>query len=307
MGSRVSIRSVGILVALVGSVALVPSSGHSPPDFGEPLAGLTPEQLERFEEGEEEFAEVETVPERARSRLQRRFLRHLSLRTRRRRGQHTPGDAIWPDALQRAVRPPLPVRRIADSGTRNRRRRGLRIPGRGRAPRGPDRRQAADDASLRARPRGRRARLDVLVARVLREVQLGPRRAGIVSVVTNLATGKQAAGKFGWKGQNPTLFISRVTRTSTRWGSRARCFPTRTARGGDCDSLCLQPAAGHQRRRLRRPAFADFMTFLAPPPRGPMNGAAFAGERKFDELGLRQLPQRRRSGRAATRSRHSNR
>jgi len=29
---------------------------------------------------------------------------------------------------------------------------------------------------------------------------------GTVSVVTNIATGQNAVGKFGWKGQNPTLF-----------------------------------------------------------------------------------------------------
>jgi hypothetical protein len=63
MGSRVSIRSVGLLAGLLSSAALVPSSGPSPPDFGQPLAGLTAEQLERFEDGKEDFEEVETVEE----------------------------------------------------------------------------------------------------------------------------------------------------------------------------------------------------------------------------------------------------
>jgi hypothetical protein len=53
MASRVSVRT-GLLAAAIASLAFTPNH-PSPPSFGEPLAGLDDEELERFEEGLEEF------------------------------------------------------------------------------------------------------------------------------------------------------------------------------------------------------------------------------------------------------------
>ncbi len=63
MGSRASFRTAIAILVVVGCAALTPIGNGGTPDFGEPLAGLTAEQVEQFEEGKDEFSEVETVPE----------------------------------------------------------------------------------------------------------------------------------------------------------------------------------------------------------------------------------------------------
>jgi len=62
MASRVSFRTglVVLAAAALASLAFTPSNSQPAPDFGEPLAGLDAEELERFEEGLDEFSEVET-------------------------------------------------------------------------------------------------------------------------------------------------------------------------------------------------------------------------------------------------------
>ena len=63
MGSRVPLPCIAASLLLLGSLALSPTAGTSPPDFGEPLRNLTPDQLARFDAGKDEFNEVETVEE----------------------------------------------------------------------------------------------------------------------------------------------------------------------------------------------------------------------------------------------------
>ena len=65
MASSVSFRTglVVLAAAALASLAFTPSHSQPTPDFGEALAGLDAEELERFEEGLDEFAEVETPEE----------------------------------------------------------------------------------------------------------------------------------------------------------------------------------------------------------------------------------------------------
>lgn len=63
MGSKVSFRIAGLAVTVLALAALVPSSGSSPPQPGDPLAGLSAVELERFNAGKAEFQGVETVAE----------------------------------------------------------------------------------------------------------------------------------------------------------------------------------------------------------------------------------------------------
>ena len=63
MGSRVSLRIGGVCLLVLGTLAFTPIGETPAPDFGQPLAGLPADLLERFDAGKDEFQEVETVEE----------------------------------------------------------------------------------------------------------------------------------------------------------------------------------------------------------------------------------------------------
>jgi len=113
-----------------------------------------------------------------------------------------------------------------------------------------------------------------------------PEIAGRPNYVTNLATGKPAVGKFGWKNQVPTLFQFAGDAYLNEMGITSPMFPNENCPQGNCAlpptcDLGTNPnddGAGVQ-------AFADFMTFLAPPPRGPKTRQALAGEIVFYKIG----------------------
>ena len=109
--------------------------------------------------------------------------------------------------------------------------------------------------------------------------------AGLVSVVTNLSTGQDAVGKFGWKGQVPTLFQFSGDAYLNEMGVTSPQFPDENCPGGDCDSLSCNPMPGLNDEGDGVEAFTDFMTFLAPPPRGQVTSSAVAGELVFRGLG----------------------
>jgi CxxC motif-containing protein (DUF1111 family) len=262
----------------------MPSSGSSPPDFGQPLAGLTPDQLERFEAGEEEFEEVETVPEGlgpvfndvscgtchsvpslggGSSRLETRFGSRLA------NGQFDPmaqhgGSLIQEQGIGASGECEYLAELVPPDATIVAKRRTTPLFGLGLV-------DAVPDATF--------------VGLSIAERFNSDRTSGIVSVVTNLSTGKQSVGKFGWKGQNPTLFQFSGDAYINEMGITNPQFPDENCPGGDCDSLSCNPMPGVNDDGSGVQAFADFMTFLAPPPRGPINGAALLGERRFGDLG----------------------
>ena len=64
MGSRVSFRIGGSLFLVLALAALTPIGSSNPaPDFGQPLAGLPSDLVDRFNAGKAEFQSVETVAE----------------------------------------------------------------------------------------------------------------------------------------------------------------------------------------------------------------------------------------------------
>jgi CxxC motif-containing protein (DUF1111 family) len=112
-----------------------------------------------------------------------------------------------------------------------------------------------------------------------------PGTAGVVSVVPNLVTGKESVGKFGWKAQNPTLFQFSADAYVNEMGITSPLFPNEVCPQGDCRSLKFNPVPALNDEGEDVAAFADFMTFLAPPPRGPLGSYDKEGEQRFQAVG----------------------
>ena len=62
MGSKVSFRIAASMFLVLALAALTPATSNfsPPPDFGQPLAGLPSDLLDRFNDGKSEFESVET-------------------------------------------------------------------------------------------------------------------------------------------------------------------------------------------------------------------------------------------------------
>jgi CxxC motif-containing protein (DUF1111 family) len=284
MGSRVPLWSIAASFLLLGSLALVPTSGTSPPDFGEPLRNLTPDQLARFDAGKDEFNGVETVEEGlgpvfndvscgnchsapaiggSSDRLETRFGRL------RRTGQFDPltqfgGSLIQEQGIGVTGACEYLAETVPPEATIVAKRRTTPLFGLGLV-------DAVPDATFQQIAFSERNDSD--------------RTGGIVSIVTNLTTGKLAVGRFGWKDQNPSLFQFAGDAYVNEMGITSPQFPDENCPRGDCNALSCNPMPTVNDDGSGVQAFADFMAFLAPPPRGPITGGAILGEHQFDNLG----------------------
>jgi len=109
---------------------------------------------------------------------------------------------------------------------------------------------------------------------------------GRVNRVTNLSTGQLVVGKFGWKAQVPNLFQFSGDAYVNEMGITNPQFPNESCPNGDCaynDRCNPVPALNDDGTGVQN--FANFMKFLAPPPRGPINATVNAGEQVFTSIG----------------------
>jgi CxxC motif-containing protein (DUF1111 family) len=116
--------------------------------------------------------------------------------------------------------------------------------------------------------------------------------AGRAAMVVDVATGATRVGRFGWKAQHASVLAFSADAYRNELGITNRFFPTENAPNGDTARLArfvleagpediVDPATG----RGDIDAVADFMRFLAPPARLPMNPSARAGETQFAAIG----------------------
>jgi CxxC motif-containing protein (DUF1111 family) len=117
------------------------------------------------------------------------------------------------------------------------------------------------------------------------ERMLTPGTAGTVALVTNLSTGSLSVGKFGWKDQNPTLFQFSGDAYLNEMGITNPQFPNENCPQGDCALLASNPEPGLNDDGTDVQKFSDFMSFLAPPPRGAITTAVQIGESLFTNIG----------------------
>jgi CxxC motif-containing protein (DUF1111 family) len=249
--------------------------------FGLPLRGLSAADNEKFADGREEFRQVETVTEGLGPVFNGRSCGEChsagalgggSNRLVTRFGTTTNGafdpltqfggsliqnDAIGPrDGSPHAFRP----ERVPQQATIVARRRSTPLFGLGLVDATPD---------------------SVFVALAARQAAAV---AGKVSLVDNISAGMKTAGKFGWKGQNPTLFQFAGDAYLNELGITNPQFPNENCPSGNCAELSFNPAPGLNDTEDTE-ALADFMEFLAPPPRGNITNDVNDGERVFERIG----------------------
>jgi CxxC motif-containing protein (DUF1111 family) len=123
-----------------------------------------------------------------------------------------------------------------------------------------------------------------------RQVRFSPGQAGRVNRVVDAPTGRLRVGRFGWKAQQATLLAFSGDAYLNEMGVTSPHFPRENAPNGDevklraCDAVADPEDDGEDVE-----AFANFMRFLAPPPRdagprGRRRGPS-PGERSFEEIG----------------------
>ncbi len=116
--------------------------------------------------------------------------------------------------------------------------------------------------------------------------------SGRAARVIDRNSGELRVGRFGWKAQQATLITFGAEAYRDEMGITNALFPKEACPGGDCELVELidpapDPEDGPERLTGLRGIdnFESFMRFLGPPPRGPITEAAALGEAVFQEIG----------------------
>ena len=115
---------------------------------------------------------------------------------------------------------------------------------------------------------------------------------GRAAKIIDVASGRERIGRFGWKSQQATLLAFSGDAYRNEMGITNDLFPVEFAPGVSEEKMKLcSPSRGLEdvpdRKTGRRSIdnFTNFMRFLAPPARGPINDEVLAGERMFASVG----------------------
>jgi CxxC motif-containing protein (DUF1111 family) len=110
--------------------------------------------------------------------------------------------------------------------------------------------------------------------------------AGRPSMVRDATSGQLRVGRFGWKAQQATLVTFAADAYLNEMGITSPVFPNDNAPGGDTAMLDeCDKVPGLEDDGSGVAAFADFMTMLAPPPRGATSRGAENGAAIFTRIG----------------------
>jgi CxxC motif-containing protein (DUF1111 family) len=284
MSSR-NVAVAGVLGPAVVVLAMLSMGQVAAPSFGDPLPGLTADQLARFQAGKAAFAEAEDAADGlgpvfndascanchglpavggGSDTLETRFGRFAN-------GVFDPLAQFGGSLIQ--------VNGIGPFGGYNYV--GEVVP-----------RQANVVAQRRTTPLFGLGLVDAvpdarffLIAQ--EEQHNNPLIAGQVSVVTDAASGQQRVGRFGWKCQQATLFTFSGDAYLNEMGITTPMFPAENCPQGNCALLEGNPANTEpndlDNSTLQK--FTDFMSFLAPPPGGAVTRDAQAGQLIFNQIG----------------------
>jgi CxxC motif-containing protein (DUF1111 family) len=118
------------------------------------------------------------------------------------------------------------------------------------------------------------------------EQAVTPATAGRANVVTDVASGQPRVGRFGWKCQIGTVLTFAGNAYLNEIGVTTPLFPNENCPQGDCALLAADPAATEPNdTNATVMQFADFVTFLAPPPRKAPRRGEGAGAVLFARIG----------------------
>ena len=126
---------------------------------------------------------------------------------------------------------------------------------------------------------------EYLLGLARREAATSPTTAGTPHMVREVRTGLTRVGRFGWKAQVPTLFQFSGDAYLNEMGITNPEFPDENCPQGDCTALAHNPLTTLNDDGAGVVAFNDFMTMLAPPPRGPRSLQVIRGSGVFARSG----------------------
>ena len=126
---------------------------------------------------------------------------------------------------------------------------------------------------------------DELRALAAAEAIIAPDTAGRVSEVTNITTGQPDVGRFGWKAQVATLADFSGDAYLNEMGITNPLFPSESCPQGNCDALACDPTPDPEDDGTALNNFTTFTTLLAPLPTLPVKGQAVVGAGVFAAIG----------------------
>ncbi|MCU1230717.1 MAG: hypothetical protein JWO97_3601 [Acidobacteria bacterium] len=109
--------------------------------------------------------------------------------------------------------------------------------------------------------------------------------AGRAPLVDNIRAGMKTIGKFGWKGQVPTLLQFAGDAYLNEMGITNPLFPNENCPNGDCSELAYNPMPGMNDGEDGIRSLAEYMSMLAPPPRAANTRDTTDGEATFERIG----------------------
>lgn len=253
------------------------------PQFGDPLPGLTGDQMTAFTNGKEEFQEVETTP----SGLGPIFngkscsachsvpaLGGSSDIVVTRFGKST-GSAFDPltslggSLLQLFAINPIGLEHVPQQANVTAHRESTPLFGLGLV-------EAIPDATI---------------LRGIRTVAVDGVR-GRAAMIVDVASGTTRVGRFGWKAQQATLLAFAGDAYVNEIGITNRLFPTENAPNGNTTLLKKLDTVADPEDTIDRATgkagidrLADFMRLLAPPPQLPVTASTTFGAKIFLDVG----------------------
>ena len=121
--------------------------------------------------------------------------------------------------------------------------------------------------------------------------EMGSGISGRAAMITDVVSGAQRIGRFGWKGQQASILGFAADAYLNEMGITNRFFPHENAPNGDYERLAafdivkdIEDEADPSTGKADIDAAADFMRFLAPPPKLPLTPAANAGRQLFENI-----------------------
>ena len=279
---RIKLAALAVGLCLSGVLTLTIGAQRQV-SFGDPLPGLTADELARFEEGQDTFDEVSTVetglgpvfnnvscvachdqPARGGG----------SVVTETRYGR-TNSDGAF-DPMVEFGGSLVHSRGIGFVGTCNYA--GEHVPT-----------EATIRADRRTTPLFGLGLVDAVPDEEFdklasQEMHLDPNTAGRPNRVMNLVTHNITIGKFGWKAQVPTLLQFSADAYLNEIGVTSPLVPQEHCPQGNCALLACDPTPDPEDDADVQ-AFADFMMLLAPPARATVRPVSEQGEGVFRAIG----------------------